>query len=730
MFEKHSPQHNLWDILFVLLTKIPNVIFLLLGYAWKEEINGGWYSVGALLISEAVLGCTLLLGRLGYVNKRALAFKVLVVSLVACLLLISKDESSIRIIKTHLNTDTVQAERVLRDCNICEMDRFPHVYFTETMHCTEHSNLLGFNPTRSVKKYQIRDEDYLDVHIDYERSDLSYSTNVVLNFTVACSGRIRNTVYVTGFESKATGTHMFLTASALLQIYKYLLYLPLVCYAVSLQFEGITLSLVLNNFLLTQEISAYLKLLIAYSCTACLSNMDETVCRKTVLLLKTYFVRESLKSDTNCLVKICSQQRGEYLMCRLTRHHIQAGGTRLNKARFLKTYFSGLLMKPLAAFTYFDTIKLLIDQQELNIVKGDLGRKLFSRQGYTKDYTYFLESLGAVSHSYALLKRKSAGVFRITETRRRLNEFLCKNLTLNVNKFLQNHNAVVVNFNFQDILTTGSLTRAVKPVDCEEIIDGDPINVKVEGSKFTTERTTYVMRNSIITAGINFKYSKVRLGTQDISFESVMSEWESKQRERRIKDDATRREKQKFRRQILDKFFQDRPPIKMSQVKRNNLRRSGPLKSHAVNKTDDSIKSHVIYSSVHQPNYVDFTTKKTKAKRITSFIQGKKMYYTTLGELIGGEEAMSKYLSKKNRERMEKKVKASRHGELTVDPIEFISKLRERGSLPPVKRGYNLLINAKTYQKDIGYYSQFTVEPLSFKNFAKLVKDTLSDVPS
>jgi len=375
----------------------------------------------------------------------------------------------------------------------------------------------------------------------------------------------------------------------------------------------------------------------------------------------------------------------------------------------------------------------IFDQRDLNILKNDFTEKLFSRQGYTKDYNYFLESLGAVSNSYRKLKNKSKGIFTITEKRRRLNEFICKNISLDTNKFLRNHNSSIINFKFQDLVYSRKITKKYDQTEVtrkEQYSEYEHTEVSLSQPDEIINETKYITRDSIIAAGINFKYSKLKLGSTNISISSIISEWEQKLINRSKKrNDLTMREKYLEKRKILDAFFLNQSEInsnkmKLQRLRNNKLIREKGLSTEIIKTAVEDVKSINIFNLYRNKNYVKVEDiKNTKIKRFKVKGIAPVSYFVVNGIRYESLEEMKQTIMAKNKILLAEEIIKKRHPKITINKEELIEKLKEHDCW--CVNGINM--RKKIFDNNKNYWNTFTNVKTDFRGFLKAAKGKLKE---
>jgi hypothetical protein len=385
-------------------------------------------------------------------------------------------------------------------------------------------------------------------------------------------------------------------------------------------------------------------------------------------------------------------------------------------------------MKPLVKFDYFDILYSLINQEDLNILRvNDLTRKLFKKQGYTKDFNYFLQSLGAVSSNWITFKIKSKGQFKITEKRRRLNEFLYKNLTLKTNRFLENHNIKIVNVKYVDV----SSVMKIQTIPTEQTIitkdtessDMKYQEVQEEVKSKEVYRSHLIVRESVMGAGISCKYSKLRLGKTNLEPRSIMSEWDFKMRHRVEKKLITNKSMLNLKRQLLEVF-----KIKGYSTKkiRNNLKRSANLDVKVLEcPLVPELQSQKIFSLTKTRNFVDLTKENTrKIKVFKRKVRPKIKYLDMNGSII---ENINNFILKagmKNQERLAVlNVQGRRHPDFKISEKELISKLKEMNL---VRREVTFDLTLKKFPQYQNFFNSITtVKDVPFKKLSTKINEIL-----
>jgi hypothetical protein len=240
-----------------------------------------------------------------------------------------------------------------------------------------------------------------------------FKTKTNLNIHIYCGDGLQKTEV--GFLEKTTsGRYLLIYPISFFNwVLSYVIYFPSLYFIVSLEYQSFSFMLIImNSLVINDQYDLLLRFMISLILSMMFSNINDTIKRKNIHLIKLYKIKRSLKNENNCLRKFLSDKIAqENVYLKFSRSHVSPGKYKMNKLLFLRIYFSGLLMKPLTEFSYFQILFALFNSKELNILKNSFEKKLFNRQGYTKDFDYFLQSLRTVSNSYHKLKEKKQKCF-------------------------------------------------------------------------------------------------------------------------------------------------------------------------------------------------------------------------------------------------------------------------------------------------------------------------------
>jgi hypothetical protein len=738
----YSPKTNIFDYISFINTKFFNIAYILPFLYFYTEIKDSenFFTVIPLLIGESVSDALTISSNLGNLSKKNLFLKLLITLIMCTFFDISTYEPSLREIKSLNNLTDKEVSLELYNCDLCYGTGEVSLYWSESLTC------FPFNPKlhnksensylspkhNSTNFFGNEDEKYYQLDFTWNKDEkfyLNYNVNVELDFTVGCEKGKKDNIYIKNYKVTTNGSFRWLNFYSLGILLDYVIYLPSLYFLPELQFRGFSFMLILMNSLtLVKGYDLFLKMFISIVLSITFSNIDDTIKRKSILLVKKYFIKKSLFNENNCLRQFYqNNENKEILNCKISRNHISPGKYKINKILLLKIYFTGLLMKPITEFDYFDIMFSLFNQIELNILKESFSEKLFSRQGYTKDYNYFMQSLGSVSDNYKLLKRKSKGVFKIDEKRRRLNEFLCKNLTLKCNKFLSNHNASFINFKFIDIISSKKtlINRDVSETIVKDFF-GEPLYKKiyVKEPNLKTFLKTEVIRESLKCAGVAFKYKKVRLGLSDITVNSIMSEWDYKIRHKVRNCKVMSDEVKNTRKKILDAFFNNRETSKIIKNKfTNNLKRGSPIKQiKREENCKEFVKSVHFFKLVSSKNFVNLDEiSKTKQKLLKVNIEENQLKSSLVdlsGNPINNLSQFMRNIGILKEKKVQNVIDEKRVLVLKIPESEFIQKLSE---MKIIRNGVANITNNQ-FKTNLDYFNKAFTQKPSFKSLKKSLK--------
>lgn len=353
-----------------------------------EFLTGNYYL--PIIIGESSNLLFLTLSKMGKFNKKAFLFKILITLINIFILQLTFFEDTIKSVNYLENTSINEIRSVLSNCDICTYPSSISVRIDplrSTVDCFPNNNPYtdAFKPYKNQSQtsdstvcqkngcYTLRYDHILDDYI----GDNLYSKSR-LHFLVDCDSTNQYVTFVS-FDPKVEGKIFNLDPRFLKIIFDYMIYFPSLYFLITFDFRSFSFMLIIMNSLtINNTYSLTIRMFISLNLSMILSNTDDKIKCKSILLIKKYKIFKSLSEKENCLIKMMNMNpKSENVFCKLQRTHISTGKTLINKTLLLRIYFTGLLMKSIHDFDYFDIIFSLFDETQLNVIRDNFCDKLF-----------------------------------------------------------------------------------------------------------------------------------------------------------------------------------------------------------------------------------------------------------------------------------------------------------------------------------------------------------------
>jgi len=217
--------------------------------------------------------------------------------------------------------------------------------------------------------------------------------------------------------------------------------------------------------------------------------------------IRNFYLRNSI-NENNCLNRLFLQQPGKYIRFKITKGHIEEGETLMTKRMFCLIYFSGAFSKFNINSNVFSRLTWFSENNH-NILKDDILKKLFDRQGYCKNFELFKQIIKIIDTNPVTFKNNlKLKNIDFLPSLIRLNYYLLLHLKGVYNSQTRFYNVKLIDFNyeknkrvrhFKSSEKKGIMNDKIGDITVTKNVESSELDIKVSTEAFLINNTNNIL---------------------------------------------------------------------------------------------------------------------------------------------------------------------------------------------------------------------------------------------